>query len=111
METSEAKIAKKGTTSQERQTIIQRWRESGKSKKDFSNENNINYYTLMSWLTPPKKHKDKRTKSDLSGNQFSEIKLPPKSSESLFARIVTGKSSIELFQPVSPDFLRRILGV
>jgi len=109
MEANVEKITKKGTTTLERQAIIGRWKESGKSKKDFCSENSINYYTLMSWLTPKKKHKAKQSKPIQEEESFSEVKLPSKFSSNLFARISIGKTSVDLFQPVSSDFLRRIL--
>ena len=106
METNEVKVTKKGTTTQERQAIIERLRASGKSKKDFCSENNINYCTLISWLTPQKKHK---AKSSIQEHGFTEVKLPSKSTAELFARISFEKYSVELLQPVSADFLRSLL--
>ena len=109
METNSENILRKGTTPHERQAIIMRWKESGKSKKEFCSENGINYYTLMSWLTPKKKHKAKQSKPIHAEESFSEVKLPSKFSSNIFARISFGKSSVDIFQPVSPDFLLRLL--
>jgi len=109
MEANVEKITKKGTTTLERQAIIGRWKESGKSKKEFCIESGINYYTLMSWLDPKKKHRAKSLKREQPEERFSEVKLPQKSPAALFARISFGKTSVDLFQVVSPDFLRRIL--
>jgi len=106
METNEVKVTKKGTTPQERQAIIERLQASGKSKKDFCSENNINYCTLISWLIPQKKHKEKPSKQE---QRFVEVKLPPKSTAELFARISFEKYSVELLQPVSADYLRSLL--
>jgi len=111
MEANEVKITKRSSSPQDRQAIIQHWKDSGKSKKEYCSENGINYYTLMSWLTPSKKHKLKQSKPEDPGERFSEIKLPTKSSEALFARISIGKTSVDLFQSVSPDYLRRLLNV
>ena len=105
---SQALKTKKGTSLPERQAIVQRWKESGKSKKDFCSENGINYFTLMSWLTPSK-NKAKQLKPPPTAEGFSEIKLLQKISPNLFARISMGKSSVDLYQPVSPDFLVRLL--
>lgn len=107
METNEVKIIKKGTTLQERQAIIERLQASGQSKKDFCRENFINYCTLISWLTPQKKHKTKPT--TLKEQKFVEVKLPSKTSPELFARISFEKHVVELLQPVSADFLRSLL--
>jgi len=106
METNEVKINKKGTTPHERQAIIERLQASGKSKKDFCTENNINYCTLISWLTPQKKHKAKPSKQEQG---FAEVKLPSKTLPELFARISFEKYSFELLQPVSADFLKTLL--
>lgn len=109
METSDGKIVKKGTSPEQREAIIVSWKESGKSKKAFCSESGINYCTFISWLTPQKKHKVKQSKSEPLDARFSEIKLPRKSSEVLFARISLGKSSLDLYHPVSPDFLLRLM--
>jgi hypothetical protein len=110
METSDGKMIKKGTSPEQREAFIVSWKESGKSKKEFCSESGINYCTFISWLTPQKKHKVKQIKSEPPAARFSEIKLPQKSSEVLFARLSLGKSSLDLFQPVSADFLKRLLG-
>ena len=106
MEQNELKITKKGTTSLEREAIIGRLHASGKSKKDFCIENNINYCTLMSWLTPQKKRKSKLPKQERS---FEEVNLLPQTTSDLFARISFEKYSVELLQPVSADYLRLLL--
>ena len=106
MEPSEVNVTKKGTTPQEREAIIGRLQESGKSKKDFCIENNINYCTLMSWLTPQKKHKSKLSKQE---QRFEEVKILPQTTGELFARISFEKYSVELLQPVSADYLRLLL--
>ncbi len=106
MESSKLKISKKGTTPQEREAIIVRLHASGKRKKDFCIENNINYCTLMSWLTPQKKRKSKLPKQEQS---FEEVKFLPQTTSDLFARISFEKYSVELLQPVSADYLRLLL--
>lgn len=108
METSDEKFTKKGRTNQERQAIIEQWEASGKSKKEFCTEQGVNYYTLMSWLAPKKK-KFRQVKSVKTIDRFSEVKLPLKSTSDLFARISVGKVSLDIFQPVSTDFLLRLL--
>ena len=37
--------------------LVKRWRTSGKTKKVFCEENNLNYNTFISWLNKSKKRK------------------------------------------------------
>lgn len=106
MEPNEVKIIKKSTTPEERRAIIGHLQASGKNKKDICRENNINYCTLISWLTPQRKRKSNLSKQE---QRFEEVKLPPNSSSELFARISFEKYSVELLHPVSAEFIRSLL--
>lgn len=109
MVTSEVKITRKWHSAQERSEIINRWKESGKSKQEFCNEYGIKYHTLMKWLTRSRKHKFHRSNPGQPDHGFSLVKLVSGPTGSLFARICVGKLSVDLFQPVSPEYLLRFL--
>jgi transposase-like protein len=109
MEAGEKRVLKKEYSPQQKASIIESWNQSGKSRMEFSREHGINYHTLIFWTTPKKKRSKELPKAEREQGGFSEVKLPPKSSDTLFARISFGQTSVDIFQPVNPDFLRRIL--
>ena len=107
MEQNEAIISKKGYSKEEKQELIASWQRSGKSRAAFSKDGGINYHTLISWTTSKKK-KQRSVKPEHILAGFSEVKLAPSTDGKLFARIGFGKSSIDIFQPVSSQYLKEL---
>jgi hypothetical protein len=93
-------------TEEEISTLIERWRASGKNKKTFCRENDVNYMTFIGWTRPrPRVQKEKTKKSSsfipLSINQagagvFAELNLP-------------GGERIIFHAPMSAEYLLRFL--
>ncbi len=107
MEQNEATILKKGYSKEEKQELIASWQRSGKSRAAFSKDGGINYHTLISWTTSKKK-KQRSVKPEPASAGFSEVKLAPSTDGKLFARIGFGKTSIDIFQPVSSQYLKEL---
>lgn len=109
MEQTDGTFIKKTYSLEEKQALIEGWKQSGKSRMAFSKEHNINYHTLISWVAPKKKKQQIKVKSVSIPAGFSEVKMPTLNGSILFARISIGKTSVDLFQPVSSDFIMRLL--
>ena len=96
MET-ENNVQKSWRTREQKEELILQWQQSGKSRKEFCEENGIGYNSLVSWC---KQMKDKKA---LPG--FTEVKV--KSDSGLFAQVhLPGGKRIEFFQPVPAEFCR-----
>ncbi|MBL0341660.1 MAG: transposase [Bacteroidetes bacterium] len=93
MEQTDGTFIKKTYSSEEKQTLIEGWKQSGKSRMAFSKEHGINYHTLISWVAPKKKKQQVKVKSDRIPPTFSEVKMPALNGSTVFARISIGKSS------------------
>ncbi|MBL0339748.1 MAG: transposase [Bacteroidetes bacterium] len=52
MEQTDATFIKKTYSQEEKQALIEGWKQSGKSRMAFSKEHGINYHTLISWVAP-----------------------------------------------------------
>jgi hypothetical protein len=77
---------------------------SGKSKKQFAEENGINYMTLMSWFTKMGKKKSVAKKS---GFVPVEVKVQPSTP---FAEIhFSNGKHIIFYQPVGADYFQSFL--
>ena len=109
MDQTDTTFIKKTYSLEEKQTLIESWKQSGKSRMAFSKEHGINYHTLISWVAPKKKKQQVKLKTERNQSGFSEVKIPTLNSSTVFARISIGKSSVDLFQPVSSDFILRLL--
>jgi hypothetical protein len=110
METNEATISLRGHSAKEKQQLIESWKQSGKSRMDFCKERGINYHTFISWINPKKQKKLPKVKPVKVSSGFSEVKLTSPVTGNLFAQIVIEKTQVNLFHPVSADFLKRLLG-
>lgn len=90
-------------TTEEIARLKQLWSESGKSKKQFTEENGINYMTFIGWFSTRKK------KSVLKKPGFVPLEVPHNATAP-FAEISFSKGHrIVLHQPVSADFLQSLL--
>lgn len=109
METGDTGIPKKEYTAAEKQALVASWKQSGQSMIAFSRTIGVNYHTFINWIKPKKQKKLIKAGSGKLVSGFSEIVLPASESGNLFARIAIGKTQLYLFQPVSADFLLRLL--
>ena len=99
METSN-NVQKGWRTREQKQEIILQWQQSGKSRKDFCQENGIGYNSLVGWC---KQFKDQNISS-----VFSEVKL--NQATSLFAQVqLPCGIRIDFYQPFSADFIQSLL--
>jgi hypothetical protein len=87
-------------TREQKQEIILQWQQSGKSRKEFCQEQGITYNSLVGWC---KQFKDQKESSG-----FTEVKLNQDSS--LFAQIhLPGGIKIDFYQPIPADFIRSFI--
>ena len=93
-------VQKGWRTREQKQEIILQWQQSGKSRKDFCQENGISYNSLVGWC--------KQFKDQPASSGFAEVKLNPVTS--LFAQVqLPGGIRIDFYQPLSPDFIQSFL--
>ena len=96
-------------TSAEKQLLVAKWKKSGQTKMEFSKSIGVNYHTFINWISPKKLRKVSKLNSTNSAGVFSELKITAPQPANLFARIAVGKTSVDLFQPVSAGFLKQLL--
>ena len=93
-------VQKNWRTQAEKRAIISKWQESGKSRREFCEENGINYNSLVSWS------KQLRDKKPSPG--FVEVKM--ESPSSLFAQIhLPSGMKIDLYQPITAELFRALV--
>lgn len=89
-------------TTEQREELIERWKHSGKGKKEFADENGIKYMTFIDWV-----RKRKRKKSiEVPAEQFIPLEIP---SSSIFAELNFGGKKIVFHQRISAEYLKIIL--
>ena len=98
MET-ENKIIKKGRSRQEKEELLSQWKQSGKSRKEFCQEQGINYGTFVTW---PHEY-NRKVKAG-----FKEVKLV-QPAPSLFAQVYFPSGiRVDIFQQFSSDYFRSL---
>lgn len=99
METSN-NVQKGWRTREQKEELILKWQQSGKSRKAFCEEQGITYNSLVSWC---KQFKDQKTATG-----FSEVKL--KDSTGLFVQVnLPGGIKIDFYQSVPVEYLQSLL--
>ena len=89
-------------TWQEKEAIILQWQQSGLSRKEFCDQQQISYNSLVSWC---KILKDKKTTSG-----FTEIKPLPAATSGLFAQLHLPKGiRIDFFHFVPAEYVQSLL--
>jgi len=78
---------------------ISSWHSSGKSKKNFAEENGLKYYTFVSWF---ERYKTKPVKP-----AFTEVKLPTE--KKVFAEVKTGSTTIRFFQAFPLEYFQLLI--
>jgi transcriptional accessory protein Tex/SPT6 len=90
-------------SSEEKQQLIDLWKQSGKTKKAFAEEYGIKYLTFVDWIRRPD-----RNRYSVKAKEFIEITPPVVSG--IFAEVyLSGGHRIIFHQPFSADFLSRLI--
>ncbi len=89
-------------TWQEKESIILQWQQSGLSRKEFCEQQQISYNSLVSWC---KILKDKK-----AAPGFTEVKIPGVTSSGLFAQLHFAKGiRIDFFHFVPAEYVQSLL--
>lgn len=98
---SVSNVEKKWRTRQEKDELIELWKQSGKSRRLFCIDQGLNYNSFVTW------HKEQKAKSK-PGSGFSEVIV--QRGEKLVAQLhLRGELRIDLYQPLSAEFIRALL--
>lgn len=91
-------------TKEQTQELIERWKQSGKSKKLFAQDNGINYMTFIGWFSRDTKKKPSKEKP-------SFISVPMKTaSGQLFAELhFKNGTRVSFYQPVGAEYFQSLL--
>ncbi len=96
-------IAKQTFTASQREDLIQEWKQSGKSKKDFCVEKGLKYMTFVCW-----KSKDQTNQAPVK-NSFMQVAVRNEP-EALFAKLLLNNgTALHIYQPVEASYLSRLL--
>jgi len=91
-------------TKEEIQSLVELWKQGGKSKTEFCREQNINYQTFIGWTTPKKSH-HKKTSSFLPLTVSAE-----EEKQNIFAEVYFRNGSRICFhQSVSAKYFQSLL--
>lgn len=83
--------------------LLIEWEQSNLSKKDFCNQNNINYQTFIGWIV------QRRNQNQPIEKKFIPIQVEARNSN-VFAEIhLTSTKKIILYQSVSVEMIKTIL--
>ncbi len=89
-------------TNEQREELIQRWKDSGKGKKKFADEHGIKYMTFIDWV---RKRQGKRS-LEVPSQHFIPLEVP---ASSIFAALTLGGKQIIFYQFVPAEYLKTIL--
>ena len=102
---SESKPLKHYST-EEKQALLEKWKASGLSTKKFCEQNNLGYYSLVSW----KKLDTRRWYKKFPSPAFIPIKVHQSNNADAFAEINFGNGNhLILHTAVEAVFLKTIL--
>lgn len=91
---------------EEKQQIIEQWKQSGLSRQAYCQENNLSYFTLIHRAN--KKRTRWKAQKNRVASEFIPIKIKT-GTEQVFAQIEIGNKLIRLCQPVTANFLKQLL--
>jgi transposase-like protein len=87
----------------EKQTFIEQWKQSGKTKVAFCKEKGIGYCTFNGWVKREKK------KIEKSKSSFVALRIK-NSAESIFAQIILKNgTTVNIYQAVDSSFVSALL--
>ncbi len=96
-------IAKQIFTASQREDLIQEWKQSGKSKKDFCVEKGLKYMTFVCWKAK------EENKDTLAKDSFMQVEVRNEP-DTLFAKLLfKNGTALHIFQAVEASYLSRLL--
>jgi hypothetical protein len=93
-------VQKGWRTREQKEELILQWQQSGKSRKEFCQEQGITYNSLVGWC--------KQFKDQKASTGFSEVKV--KSDPGLFAQLnLPGGIRIDFFHSVPVEYFQSLI--
>ena len=89
-------------TNQQREGLIQRWKDSGKGKKQFAEEHGIKYMTFIDWV----RKRQRKLFLEIPSEQFIPLETP---ASPIFAELSFQGKKIVFHQSVPAEYLKTIL--
>ncbi len=97
---NQTNVQKGWRTREQKEEIILQWQQSGKSRKEFCEENQISYNSLVGWC---KQFKDQKVAVG-----FSEVKI--KETSGLYAQVhLPSGIRIDFFHSVPVEYLQSLI--
>lgn len=93
-------LEKKSYSSEEIRNFVESWQQSGMSKKQFSDQHGLKYYTFIAWC-------DKYGKAEKSAG-FKQVTLASPG-ERVFAELVRGDLTIRFHQQIPAEYFHSLL--
>ncbi len=95
-------VQKGWRTREQKEEIILQWQQSGKSRKEFCQEQGISYNSLVGWC------KQFRDQAEIRG--FTEVKVNETTQAGLFARLhLPDGITIDLYQSVPAHYFQSLI--
>lgn len=93
-------VQKGWRTREQKEEIIKHWQQSGKSRKEFCDENQVSYNSLVGWC--------KQLRDQKASVGFSEVKI--KETSGLYAQVhLPGGIRIDFFQCVPVEYFQLLV--
>ena len=92
-------LEKKRFTADEIKGHVESWGQSGLSRKAFSEQHGLKYYTFVAWC-------DKYGKAE-KGAGFEQIQIG--GGEKIFAEVITGNRTIRFYQGIPKEYFSLLL--
>lgn len=94
-------VQKNWRTREQKEELILQWQQSGKTRKKFCEEQEINYYTFGTWCETKKE-------KPIASSGFKEVKI--QSTRSVFAQVhLPGGIKIDFYQSVPAGYFQSFL--
>ncbi len=91
-------------TEQQKQELIEQWKQSGKTKIDFCKEKDLKYFSFVGWSSDKKKKKQ-----TVAHSSFVPVKIS-RNDEALFAQLTLKNGSVlNIYHPVEVGYLSALL--
>jgi hypothetical protein len=85
--------------------LVQRWKESGKSKKVFAQEQGLNYYTFITWCD-----REKKNLHTNNNTGFSQVRLTHQSDAFACVELSSGMR-LKFYEPMPAEYFQSLLGI
>jgi len=91
-------------TDQQKQELIEQWKQSGKTKIDFCKERDLKYFSFVGWSSDKKKKK-----RSVDNSSFVPVKIS-RNTEALFAQLTLKNGAIlNIYHPVEAGYLSALV--